>query len=157
MNLSELLQIKLDKALVKAGADYIERFCTGIIIYKDKKVLLVRRVPEDFLGGHYELAGGGVDENEDIVTGACRECEEELGVRVLKIKDILEDFDFIARNGSKIRQINFYVDVEDKPIKLSPREHDDIMWVTKEEYPNKKISKEMKQSLDIFFKYLETT
>lgn len=137
---------------MKVESDGVNRLCTGIIVYKDQKVLLVRRVPEDFLGGHYELAGGGVDEGEDIITGLLRECEEELGVKITKIKDVLDGFDFFAKNGAKVRQINFFVDIEDKPIALSPLEHDDIMWVTKSEYEQKKISKEMKSSLEIFFR-----
>jgi len=152
MILTPEVQKKLDLALMKVESDGVNRLCTGIIVYKDQKVLLVRRVPEDFLGGHYELAGGGVDEGEDIITGLLRECEEELGVKITKIKDVLDGFDFFARNGAKVRQINFYVDIEDKPITLSPLEHDDIMWVTQQEYEQKKISKEMKSSLEIFFR-----
>lgn len=140
---------------MKVEADQVDRLCTGIIVYKDNKVLLVRRVPNDFLGGHYELAGGGVDEGEDILTGLYRECQEELGVKITKIKDVLDGFDFFAKNGAKVRQINFHVDIEDIPITLSPLEHDDIMWVTRDEYPHKKISKEMKASLDIFFRSIK--
>lgn len=154
MILNPDLQKKLDLALMKVESDGVNRLCTGIIVYKDQKVLLVRRVPNDFLGGHYELAGGGVDEGEDILTGLHRECEEELGVKITKIKDILDGFDFFAKNGAKVRQINFVVDIEDIPITLSPLEHDDLMWVSKEEYEQKKISKEMKSSLEIFFKSL---
>jgi 8-oxo-dGTP diphosphatase len=154
MILTPDLQKKLDLALMKVESDGVNRLCTGIIVYKNQKVLLVRRVPNDFLGGHYELAGGGVDEGEDILTCLYRECEEELGVKITKIKDILDGFDFFAKNGARVRQINFVVDIEDIPITLSPLEHDDLMWVSKEEYEQKKISKEMKSSLEIFFKSL---
>lgn len=151
-NISSDLNFKLQSALDSCAKDHIKHLCTGIIVYKDNKVLLVRRVPEDFLGGYYELAGGSVEPNETILMGLHRECLEELGVSITKIKDILNGFDFINRNGDSVRQINFYVDIEDQPIKLCPQEHDDIMWVTRQDYKTKKISKEMLASLDIFFK-----
>ncbi len=54
------------------------------------KILLVHREPKDFLGGNWELPGGGIDDGETFISGLTRELEEEVG---LQIKDILRPFE----------------------------------------------------------------
>ena len=51
----------------KAAKEGITHISTGVAVVNDGKILLVRRSIDDFLGGYYELPGGGVDDGETIV------------------------------------------------------------------------------------------
>lgn len=81
MKIESGIKKKIDMFLKKSELEGVKRLCTGIIVYKNQKVLMIRRVPHDFMGGHYELAGGGVEENAEIVLSVCRECEDCLHKR----------------------------------------------------------------------------
>ena len=50
-----------DSIRQKAKEDRVTHFATGIAVFKDGKLLVVRRVAhDDFLAGEWELPGGGV-------------------------------------------------------------------------------------------------
>ncbi len=64
------------------------RFSTRGLVFNDKKEVAILHIvgKDDFgLRDHYELPGGGIEENEGSLTCFKREMEEELGVIV---KDI---------------------------------------------------------------------
>jgi 8-oxo-dGTP diphosphatase len=65
----------------------IPRLVSGIILKKDKKILLVKEILED-KKEHWIFPGGGVDFGETVENAAIREVKEEIGVDV-KIKDFL--------------------------------------------------------------------
>lgn len=69
----------------QATKDKITHLSTGEAIVKVDKILLVRRSIDDFLGGYYELPGGGVDEFETIIQAAMREVIEETGLEPLRV------------------------------------------------------------------------
>ena len=57
----------------KANEDGVTHFATGIAVFQDGRLLVVRRVAhDDFLAGEWELPGGGVDAGETIEQGAVR-------------------------------------------------------------------------------------
>jgi 8-oxo-dGTP diphosphatase len=125
--------INEDAERKKAAADGISNFGTGIAVLKDGKLLVVRRVKDDFLGGMYELPGGSVDEGETIEQGAIRELSEETGLKVTEFAALFQGFDYKKQNGVLVRQYNFVVEYPGGEVKLDPGEHDDYKWIRKSE------------------------
>ena len=83
-----------DSIRQKSKEDRVTHFATGIAVFKNGKLLVVRRVShDDFLAGEWELPGGGVDAGETIEQGAVRELKEETNLDVEKIIGTFEGFD----------------------------------------------------------------
>lgn len=61
--------------------------------------------------GYWTLSKGGVEENEDVKTGAIREIKEELGIDI-NIKEILGENEYIATHPEKgkiKKQVTFFL------------------------------------------------
>lgn len=54
----------------------------AVTVREDQRVLVARRMPDDFLGGLWEFPGGGVEMGESPEDGLVREMREELGIEV---------------------------------------------------------------------------
>jgi 8-oxo-dGTP diphosphatase len=113
----------------QAKHDGITHISTGVAIVRDNKILMVYRAVGDFMGGTYELPGGGVDEGEKITDGAIREVREETGLTVSKVLGIFPGFDYSTDRKPKVRQVNFLVTVGPGDVILDPQEHDEFTWV----------------------------
>lgn len=79
----------------------------GTMFFKDNKLLIdkPRKRPT------YQMIGGGVDEGEEVLEAAIRECHEELGEKAIFDEDKFElvmDFDEIATSDPS-KKIHFYV------------------------------------------------
>ena len=133
-----------------ASKDGITHYVVGVAILKDAKVLIVRRVPEDYLGGNYELPGGGVEKDETFEEAVIRETREETGLQVIAILGMFNGFDYQS-NSKKVRQFNFIVETESGEIKLMPEEHDELLWVDANELENISMSPEMRKSIKNLF------
>lgn len=115
--------------------DGVTHYTTGIAVVYEGKVLLVRRSAADYLGGMFELPGGGVDEGETIESAAIRELREEIGLIVKDILGTFQGFDYVTPKKPHARQTNFAVTIQDvSKLSLSPQEHDEIAWVTEASY-----------------------
>jgi len=136
----------------KAKADGVTHFATGVAVFRDGRLLVVRRAAHDSLGGVYELPGGGVDEGETITDGAIREALEETGLRVRRITGVFEGFDYQTGTKPHVRQCNFIVSVESGEVVLEPNEHDDYRWISEDEIAALETTDEMKQCLRAAFK-----
>jgi 8-oxo-dGTP diphosphatase len=123
----------IEDFLCSAQRDGIDRFCVGVAPVKMDKVALVRRIPEDFMGGYWELAGGGVEVGETIVETLVRETQEELGVEIVEFLCPLDSFDYQGSDGKTVRQFNVAIDIGEQEIKLNPAEHDQLRWVSCDE------------------------
>lgn len=134
-----------------ARNESINKFCIGAGIIKNGKVLLVRRSPDDFLGGLYEIPGGGVDPDESLEATLVREVYEETGLMVAGIIGMFEGFDYLSQSGKKTRQFNFAVAVEESEVVLAPEEHDHYLWVNKQDTENVELTPEIKKSLKSLF------
>ena len=113
----------------KAYKEGVTHFTTGVAVFMDDKLLVVRREAHDAdLGGAWELPGGGVDDGETIQQGAIRELKEETNLDVDEILGTFEGFDYATSRKPKARQFNFKVSVKLGEIILT--EHDMFKWIT---------------------------
>lgn len=141
---------KLDKLIETAQADGVEKICVGVGIKRGEKVMIARRLPEDFLGGYWELPGGGVDEGEDPLESVIRETREETGLQVTRVSNVFFGFDYRDEKNRLTRQFNFMVEVkETDSVKLT--EHDAFEFVGADEVDKFSLTPEMKKSISSFF------
>ncbi len=138
----------------QAKKDGITHISTGVAILQDGKILMTRRAADDFLGGVYELPGGGVDDGETIIEGAIREVKEETGLSVSKIVSIFEGFDYSTNRKPSVRQVNFLVEVEPGDVVLDPNEHDEFIWVNKDNIKNLNMSDDMHKCINDAFELI---
>lgn len=121
-----------DELREQARADGITHLSTGVAIVRDGKVLVVRRAADDYLGGSYELPGGGIEEGESLYDAVVREVREETGLEIAEILGMFPGFEYSTPKKPRVRQMNFIVSVAGGEVRLSD-EHDDYMWIGDEE------------------------
>ena len=146
---SELMN-PLQESFFRAQAkkDDITHLSTGIAIWRNNKILIVRRSAADYLGGQYELPGGGVDEGETLTEAAIREVKEETGLTVSRVITVFDGLDYSTDRKPRVRQINFLAQVEDGEVVLHPDEHDDFLWVDANTELDNLMSTNMKACVD---------
>lgn len=131
----------------KAHADGIERFCVGVALFSESKLLLVKRSADDFLGGYWELPGGGVEADESFVLCLTREIQEELGLEEndYKIEKEIASFDYLSDSGKKVRQWNVRATLlaDKSKVKLNPLEHEELTWVDPKNVQDLKLTDEI--------------
>lgn len=90
----------------------IFNFRTAGILFHDNKVLIHRRINDDF----YALPGGRVEILEDTETTIIREMEEELGLQVEIERLLWVCQSFFGSDDSKYHEVCFYylINCEDK-------------------------------------------
>ncbi|MGK8521280.1 NUDIX hydrolase [Nocardia asteroides] len=113
----------------EARRDGIAHFVVGVAVFRAGRLLLVRRVADDYHGGMYELPGGGVESDETFAACVERELLEETGLRVRAFVDFLGGFDYATRTKSKVRKYSFVVEAEPGKVALAPGEHDAFAWI----------------------------
>jgi len=100
------------------------------VIKKGEKFLIARRAKEKHLGGYWEYPGGKVEAEESDQVSLKRELHEEFGIEV-RVKQHLIDSFF------KYEKINVNIKaylVEHLSGDFILRDHDEIRWVTAEEF-----------------------
>jgi 8-oxo-dGTP diphosphatase len=132
---TDLAALKTIEAKLKeqASNDGVEIFAVGAVVCNNNKILLLRRVQHDAMGGYYEPPGGGVDAGESLHAAAQRELREEANLHLKSYGPFIGTHDFSSRSGRKIRQFFFAVEVEAGEPKTTPEEHDDFVWAGKDE------------------------
>jgi len=138
----------------QALGEGVTHFATGVAIARGNKILVVRRASHDFLGGNFELPGGGVDDGETIIESAAREIREETGLTITTILATFEGFDYSTPKKEHVRQINIIAEVADGPVVLDPNEHDDFKWIEASEIDTLSTTAVMKQCLRNAFQAL---
>jgi 8-oxo-dGTP diphosphatase len=120
-----------------ADKDEIKRKIVRLVIKQGNSVLMLKRAKSDHLSGLYELPGGGLNENEDIFSGAKRELYEETGLLIKDFFSKPDSFDFSAvSDNKKCRGYILNILPEKKEIVLNPHEHSEYKWVTINEIDN---------------------
>ena len=137
--------------LIKEAQKFkINRYVVGAVIQKNSSILLLKRPKDDFMGEIYELPSGKVEENEPLDEALYREVEEETGLKVKEIKEYLGHFDYESKSGEKTRQFNFVVTVKE-PIEIRLQEHEDYVWVDKDQLYQYPITDCVKKILCLFW------
>lgn len=113
----------------EARRDGIAHFVVGVAVFREGRLLVVRRVADDYHGGMYELPGGGVESGETFAECVERELLEETGLRLRAVLDFLGGFDYATRTKSKVRKYSFVVEAEPGHVVLAPGEHDAFAWI----------------------------
>ncbi|MBV2155089.1 NUDIX domain-containing protein [Kitasatospora sp. SUK 42] len=117
-----------------AEAAGITGFVAAAVINHDGRVLLVRRNPDDYMGGLWEIPSGTVETGETILDALHRETAEETGLTVDQVTGYIGHFDYKNSRGGTTRQFNFAVTVEKtEPVVLT--EHDAHQWALPGELP----------------------
>ena len=141
----------IQQLLTDAEKDGVQKLVVGAVICKNHKFLLLERVPSDSMGGFVGIPSGTVEAGEDLLTALAREVQEETGLLVTSVLEYLGSFDYRSSSGKKTRHFNFFVEVEDGEIKLSPTEHQAYYFVefSGENLTTLNISDETKEVLRI--------
>lgn len=111
-----------------ARRDGVRNRVVAAIVARSNRVLVLRRLPEDFRGGTWELPSGKMEPGETIELAIRREVEEETGLRADPPYRYVGSFDYSSRSGALTRQWTFAVGHDPgDPVVLT--EHDQSQWV----------------------------
>ncbi|MFJ9364320.1 NUDIX hydrolase [Nocardia sp. NPDC101769] len=131
----------------QAESEGIAHFVVGVAVFRDGKLLVVRRVAEGSHGGMWELPGGGVESGESFADCVARELFEETGLSVVRITDVLGGFDYATRTKSRVRKYSFVVEAEAAEIRLDPLEHDRFQWIDADTVDNLPMADDMRAAV----------
>ncbi len=145
------MKIDFEDLIRKARKEGTNRFSTGILVVKNKKVLMLLRKEDDFLPNVYELPGGKVEKDESLPEAIKRELFEETSLEIKKIIKFLGYFEYESEDKSKTRQFNFSVTVK-KFDKIIHPEHQNFKFVELKDLDKISMTAEMKK---IVKEYLE--
>ena len=151
MNLTDNFEADL---VAGAGRDGARRLVAGAIIESAGRILLLRRKPDDFMGGIFELPSGRVEEGESLSRALTREVLEETGLAVAEITGYLGSFDYLSRSGSLTRQFNFCVTIAGKTGKENVvlSEHDSFIWIEPASLNGLEVTDSTASILEAYFK-----
>lgn len=134
----------------EAESEGIMRHVVGAVIAKEGTVLLLRRKPDDFRGGIYELPSGEVDDGESLEDALAREVREETGLEIAEIRCHLSNFDYESKSGRRTRQFNFEVRVRDaSAIRL--HEHKAHAWAGPHDIGQYEVTDSVREILRAFW------
>ncbi|MET9262431.1 NUDIX hydrolase [Amycolatopsis sp. NPDC004079] len=111
----------------QAAEDGVQKLVVGAVVVQDDAVLLLKRRPDDFMGGIYELPSGNVESEETLDAATARELSEETGLTLVDIVDYIGSFDYDSSSGRRSRQFTFLVTV-DRTERIALTEHDAYLW-----------------------------
>jgi 8-oxo-dGTP pyrophosphatase MutT (NUDIX family) len=118
----------------QAHRDGIHTLVAGGLIVHDERLLVVRRNPDDYLGGTWETPAGRLEPGESIIDALPREIMEETGLTITTDR-YAGHFDYTNARGRTSRQFVFACTPE-KPGPITLSEHDRHQWVpTLDELP----------------------
>lgn len=141
---------RIERELRSAAArDGITDFVVGVAVFRQGKLLVVRRVPDDYRGGMYELPGGGVESGETFAECVTRELLEETGLRVRQVVDFLGGFDYATRTKARVRKYSYVVEVEPGEVALAPGEHDAFAWIDADALEELPMAPDMREAVSI--------
>lgn len=112
----------------QARADGIRDLVPAGVIVVDDAALFVRRNPDDYRGGTWELPGGRRETGESVLDCLTREVGEETGLAVRSVDQYLGHFDYTNARGRTSRQFVFTL-TPDKPGPITLTEHDRYQWI----------------------------
>ena len=134
-----------------------QKISAGGFLFKDGKVLVVRRSKDDdFLPGYYEMPGGKVDFGDHPDESLEREFMEEVNLKVISLNPY-RIYTYVSHEGNRHTvELVYIVKLDDdiENIKLS-EEHDDFRWILGDEIDSLNFSDEMKMNIKLGFKEIK--
>lgn len=118
-----------------------------IILKKDNKIFLTRRINTGWEDGKYALVGGHLDGNETASQTAIREAKEEIGV-IIDPKDIkFVNVSHLITNSERIHFTFLAEKWKGKPKNNEPEKADDAKWFSIDALP-KNITDNSKETIE---------
>lgn len=159
--LDEIKKMPLMKTTIMAYKKFmplekIQKIGVSGFIYKDGKVLIVRRSKkEKFMPGYYDIPGGKVEFGESLDNALRREIKEEVNL-VVKVIKPYSYFSYVTLNNTRHTvDIQFLAEVKNiKNLKIDDS-HDDYRWIKESEIKKYKFSKERIRSIKEGFRELK--
>ena len=105
---------------------------TAIIRNSDKYLIAKRATTKKFAPNQWEFISGFIDDGETAEETILREIKEELGIEG-KIISSSSPFDIIDNEGKWIIT-PFLIEVDTRDIKINPKDHSEVKWVTADEF-----------------------
>jgi 8-oxo-dGTP diphosphatase len=108
-----------------APAGYDRIVVGGLIADSRGRILLLKRSPDEFMPGAWEIPSGGVEAGEELEAALRREIREETGLELVEVASLAGSAEYAA-GDMRCLQLNFAVRCEGA-VTLS-QEHCDMMW-----------------------------
>lgn len=128
----------------------------GVVVKKDKVLILQRHDNEKIYPGMWELPSGKREPLEQSEHSLLREIKEETGLNV-EILTPISVFDYQIEGENEIKdstQINFLLNAKSDEVKLSD-EHQAFAWITKKELENFNLSEATRKVILLAFDLLK--
>lgn len=131
------------------------RVAVGAIVFKDKRVLLVRRGKPPAMD-LWAIPGGSVEICETLQRAAEREILEETGITIKALEPVFT-FDYIERDESGCARFHYVIiDLTANYISGEPRAGDDAAearWISPEQMSALSVSSKTRQLLKTRFNF----
>lgn len=123
-----------------------------LLLIKNGKILLARRINTGFQDGNYGLVAGHGEKNETARETLCRETKEESGIVVDPNDAVLSHI--MHRKDSRDERVDFFFTVSGfhgEPKIMEPERCDDMNWFPIDNLPENTVDY-MKQAIECYQK-----
>ncbi|HBQ97985.1 MULTISPECIES: NUDIX hydrolase [unclassified Roseofilum] len=109
-----------------------------LFLFKQNKILLLRRFNTGYEDGNYSVVAGHLDGNESFTQAIIREAQEEAGIKVIS-KDLRVVHVMNRRKPDGEERIDFFIMAKSwkgEPKVMEPDKCDDLSWFSLDNLPN---------------------
>jgi ADP-ribose pyrophosphatase YjhB (NUDIX family) len=107
-----------------------------LFLFKEGKILLLRRFNTGYEDGNYSIVAGHSDGNEDVKSAMIREAREEAGI---EIKPNNIQFAGVMHRKSDDERIDFFFSADSwdgEIVNMEPQKCDDLSWFEIDNLPS---------------------
>lgn len=124
----------------------------GFVLYKDKYLFVQKTNNGSKNQGYWELPGGGLDFGELPEIALAREIKEETGLNIEVLKPLII-WSFLKNKNKQVIGITYLCETLEDSVQISS-EHDDYIWIKKEEFNSISILPELKMDIEKWMDFL---